>query len=77
MFEMDEHGHWIFKCALMELFICGGCKSIFGRLICDHDVVGKGCYDLLICMDDIANSDWNLNSVDSHHLLSTFVAIFF
>lgn len=55
IFGMDEHNHWKFKCALVELFNYGGYKSIFGQLICDHGVVGKGCYDMLICMGDMAN----------------------
>jgi hypothetical protein len=48
--KMDEHGHWKFKHALVKLFICGCCKSIWGWLICDHGVVCKGCYDMLIYM---------------------------
>lgn len=43
IFRMDENNHWEFKCALVELFNYGGCKSIFGRLIYDHGVVGKSC----------------------------------
>jgi hypothetical protein len=55
VFGMDEHGYWKFKCASMNLFIYGNCKSTFGRLICDQGMVGKGCFDMLICMGDMVN----------------------
>jgi hypothetical protein len=53
---MDENGRWKLKSILVELFVCGGCKSIFGQLVSEHDVVGKGCYDMRICMGNMAKS---------------------
>ena len=54
-FGMDEHGKWKFKCASMEIFIRGSCKATFGGMICDHGVVDKGCYGMLICKGNMAN----------------------
>ena len=53
VFMIDEQGYWKLNYALVDLFVCHNCKSIFRQMIHDHDVVRKGCYVLLICMGDM------------------------
>lgn len=45
-----------------------------------HDVVGKGCYDMMICMGDMASVYkaliGNLNPIDSPFSLPTLAIVF-